>query len=561
MTSCCRYGLLLSFILFVLGIQTLWGTQMHVPEENPEYPFLLAMETRGLLDSPLPATRPWIKSDVAEHLKTLLKKTGKLRGTEREILQMLVNRYRPELSDLKHPRLAEEDSVHAFPLHIREDLQRKVSRSIISEPDYLFLFETEDEYLFLQGDGLLRLENKNELFRFSGHVGFRGFAQMGNVSVFGEAMAYRLYVRDGFRDDPVDSRGYYLHADSTSSLVSFDNTIGYIQLQSYGGLFTLGNSPIQWGYGEDPLFISGKTATFPYLMWQRAFYKSRYVFFHGSLMNATYTLSEDGHSKLYPEKYLSGHRFEIYPLQNLSFSFTELLVYGERNPELTYFIPVNFLWSAEHNLEDRDNSILGFEMAWQPLKGFRIHGSLLLDEFKFSEINSEWWGNKRGYQIGGSIALPGILSWEIFFEGTLVRPWTYSHYKETNTFTHKGDCLGFYAGPNARQYTGGARGWFTAAHYFSLSVNLLEKGLEPLPKDHPDYFPIGSNANQNYYDRNKEFDFSTKNLMGEIQKTLSFDFQWQWQFMNNGWLDLTWEPRWQDSEMTHYAQIQVQVKH
>jgi hypothetical protein len=49
--------------------------------------------------------------------------------------------------------------------------------------------------------------------------------------------------------------------------------------------------------------------------------------------------------------------------------------------------------------------------------------------------------------------------------------------------------------------------------------------------------------------------------MGEIQKTLSFDFQWQWQFMNNGWLDLTWEPRWQDSEMTHYAQIQVQVKH
>lgn len=556
----CKYGFFLC-ALVCLGIIPLQATQMHIPEESPEYPFLQAMETRGLLESPLPATRPWIKSDVTGHLRILMKKTDRLNPTERDILQMLVNRYRPEISDLKHPRLAEEDSVHVFPLHIREDLQRKVSRSIISEPDYLFLYETEEEYLFLQGDGLVRLENKNDLFRFSGHVGFRGFAQLGNFSVYGDAMAYRLIVREGFRDDPVDSRGCYLHADSSSSLVSFDNTMGYLQMQTKGGLFTLGNDPLRWGYGENPLYLSGETATFPYLMWQKAFFKSRYTFFHGSLMNASYIRSEDGHSKKYPPKYIAGHRLEVYPIKNLSFTFTELLVYGDRNPELTYMIPVNFLWSAEHNLEDRDNSLLGFEMAWRPVRGVNIHGSILLDEFKFGEFTSEWWGNKRGYQIGGSVSLPGDRRWEAFIEGTLVRPWTYSHYQEINTFTHKGDCLGFYAGPNARLYTGGVRGWFSAAHYFSLSVKSLEKGVEPLPENHPDYYPIGSDANQNYYERNMDFDYSTKNLMGNIQQTFFLDFIWKWQVVNNGWLEFTWQPHLTDSKLTHYGTIQLQVKH
>jgi len=561
MTTCCRLGLWFSLIIFGLGVQTLWGTQMHVPEENPEYPFLLAMETRGLLDSPLPATRPWIKSDVAEHLKTLLKKTGRLSGTEREILQMLVNRYRPELSDLKHPRLAEEDSVHAFPLHIREDLQRKVSRSIISEPDYLFLFETEDEYLFLQGDGLLRLENKNELFRFSGHVGFRGFAQMGNVSVFGEAMAYGQTFKDGFMEDPVESRRYYTHTDSVLSLATFDNAMGYIQLNTKAGLFTLGNDFLSWGYGENSMTLSGETAPFPYMMWQKYFYRSRFTFFHGSLLNAKYTLSEDGHSRIYPEKYIAGHRLEMYPRKNLSFAFSEFVVYGLRNMEWTYFIPAAFIWSAEHNLDDRDNVLMSFEAQWQPVRGIKIHGNFFLDELDFRELGTQWWGNKHGTQIGLNISLPVISGGEFFFERSQVRPWTYTHYKDVNTFTHKGDCLGFFAGPNSRVYTLGVRGWLTSAQSFIFSFQSVEKGKELLPESHPDYYPIGSDANQNYYQRNKGYDYKTENLMGDVEKIMSLHVEWQYQMLNNMWLNISWQPQWNEGDMTHYGRLEWQVKH
>ncbi|MDD5582558.1 MAG: hypothetical protein PHS99_05040 [Candidatus Marinimicrobia bacterium] len=550
-------------VYFLLGFVAvpLFATDMHLQEDSPAYFFLQTMETRGLLDLPLPAARPWIKQDVAQHLKILLEKNDSLTATEQEILQMLVNRYRLELSELKHPRLADEDSVHFSLVHVKEDFNRKLSRSIISEPDYLFLYETEDEYFFLQGDGLIRVENKNDLFRFSGHIGLRGFAQIHHVSVYGDAMAYELIVHDYYKDDPIDSRGFYLHTDSTLSLVSFDNTMGYVQVQTKAGLFTLGNDPLRWGHGENSLFLSGKTATFPYMMWQKAFYKSRFLFFHGSLINATYTLSDDGHSKIYPEKYLVGQRFELYPWKNISLSFMEFITYGDRSPELTYFIPFTFLWSAEHNLEDRDNVLLGFEMAWRPINGVKLYGSILLDEFKFCEFATQWWGNKRGYQVGANFTLPGSPLWGAFFEGTLVRPWTYSHYKDVNTFTHKGDCLGFFAGPNTRLFEVGLRGWITAAHFVSLSFRSLEKGLEPLPENHPDYYPIGSNANQNYYERNKVYDHATKNLMGDIQKTRSCDIMWQWQFINNGWLEVTWQPQWVDSDFKHMAYIQLQVKH
>jgi hypothetical protein len=547
-------------LLFLLTEVSL-ATQLRIPEDDPVYPFLLMMENKGLLEKPLPATRPWIRDDAAKHLKDLQQKPHMLSQSESKILQMFVNRYRKELSGLKHPRLSEADSVHFSPGNLREDISRKFSRSVTGEPDYMFLYEKDNQSVYVQGDGLVRYENKKDLLRFSGHVGFRAFGQFDNVSVFGEAMAYRLFVKDGFRDDPIDSRGFYLHADSAQSLVSFDNTTGYIQISGIGGLLTLGNDPVRWGHGENTMYLSGQTANYPYVMWQKALFKFQYTFLHAGLMNATYSRSEDGHSKIYPEKYMTGHRLEIYPHKSLSFAFTELLTYGYRSPDLTYMIPVTFLWSAEHNLEDRDNSLLGFDMKWRPVKGLQVYGSLLLDEFKFGELTSEWWGNKRGYQLGATLSLPGKILWEGFFEGTLIRPWTYTHYLTVNSFTHKGDCLGFYAGPNARVYTAGIRGWLNESHMFRLALQSLEKGKETLSPDHPDYYPVGSDPNQNYYDRNTDFDFSTKNLMGKIEQTLVLSVQWQWQIINNGWLEFVWEPEWAESDVMHYARLQLQVKH
>lgn len=547
--------------LFILFTDLSFGTQMRIPEDDPVYPFLIMMENKGFLENFLPSVRPWIQDDVALHLKTLRNKSHELNNSELEMLQMFANRYRKELSVLKHPVLSESDSVRVSPRHLREDFGRKFSRSVSSEPDYMLLYEKENQYVFVQGDGLVRYENKNDLFRFSGHVGFRAFGQFDNVSVFGEAMAYRLFVRNGFRDDPIDSRGFYLHADSSESLVSFDNTTGYIQITGKGGLLSLGNDPVRWGYGENTMFLSGKTANYPYIMWQKALYKFHYTFLHASLLNAFYTRSEDGHSKIYPEKYMTGHRLEIYPGKSLSFAFTEIITYGHRSPDLTYLIPTTFLWSAEHNLEDRDNALMGFDMKWRLLKGLQLYGSILLDEFTFGELTSEWWGNKRGYQIGTVISLPGKILWESFFEGTLIRPWTYTHYLSVNSFTHKGDCLGFYAGPNSRVYTAGLRGWLNESHFFRIAFQSVEKGKEPLPKDHPDYFPIGGDPNQNYYERNTDFDFSTKNLMGKIEHLFFLNIQWQWQIINNGWLELVWEPQWTETDFTHYARLQLQVKH
>ena len=558
--KCLKLNVALIFCM-ILFIQPALATQLRISEDDPIYSFLLMMENKGLLEHPLPATRPWIQDDVALHLKNLQQKPDKLNRTESNILQMFVNRYRMELSDLKHPILSESDSVHVSPKHLRQDLKRKFNRSVINEPDYMFLYEKEEQFVFVQGDGLVRYENKNDLFRFSGHVGIRGFAQMGNASAFGDAMAYVQFFREGFMDDPIESKRYYTHTDSTLSMATFDNAIGYIQLNTLAGLFTLGNDFLRWGYGENSLILSGQTASFPYMMWQKRFYCSHFTFFHGSLLNAKYTLSEDGHSRIYPEKYLAGHRLEIYPMKNLSFSFSEFVVYGSRNIEWTYLIPAVFIWSAEHNLDDRDNVLMSFETKWQPIRGVKIYGNLFLDELNFSKVGTKWWGNKHGTQIGMNISLPNIATGEFFFERTAVRPWTYTHYNDVNTFTHKGDCLGFFAGPNSLIYTLGVRGWLNSNQLFIVSFQSLDKGKETLPESHPDYYPLGSNANQNYYKRNITFDYKTENLMGNIEKKLSLNMEWQWQMVNNVWLKILWNPCWVDGNMTHVGHLEWQVKH
>ncbi len=140
----------------------------------------------------------------------------------------------------------------------------------------------------------------------------------------------------------------------------------------------------------------------------------------------------------------------------------EHIVYGNRNFDLNYLLPLSFYRVIEHNLADRDNALIFGGLNFHFSK-HTFYTNFILDEFKKSEILGNWWGNKYAVQFGASFSFANYIK-RFGVEITAVRPWLYTHYILENKFSHDGISLGFPDGSNLAQ---------TAAEMeFSLRKNL-----------------------------------------------------------------------------------------
>ena len=90
-------------------------------------------------------------------------------------------------------------------------------------------------------------------------------------------------------------------------------------------------------------------------------------------------------------KYLVGHRWEIATSEKLQVAFTEMLVYGGRDPELIYFLPTIFLWPVQHNMtsQSEDNILWFMEGQYFPINGLKLYGTFMIDELNTKEMFRE----------------------------------------------------------------------------------------------------------------------------------------------------------------------------
>ncbi|MEN6445073.1 MAG: hypothetical protein ABFC98_03400 [Candidatus Cloacimonas sp.] len=178
-------------------------------------------------------------------------------------------------------------------------------------------------------------------------------------------------------------------------------------------------------------------------------------FMHASLMaDSTYNIYNDHfyNSKNYPAKYLALHQLGIHPCSGLNLFLGEEIIYGNRSPEISYFLPVAFWRAIEHNLWDRDNVMIFAGGSYRPVQPLFLYAQALVDEFSFSKMFSDWWGNKYALQGGmrwtTPFALPKSSSAEITTELSAVRPFTYTHYLNHTMFSTDGRTLGYPKGSN-----------------------------------------------------------------------------------------------------------------
>ena len=233
-------------------------------------------------------------------------------------------------------------------------------------------------------------------------------------------------------------------------------------------------------------------------------FKELYIsFLHATLIPDS-TSNED--NKKYADKFLVVHKIGWTPNNNFELFLGEEVIYGDRNIEVSYLLPITFWRATEHNLADRDNVLIFAGMNWKPIDKNLIYCNFILDELRKNEIFEDWWGNKYALQMGNSYTFNQQRNLMLSLEFTAIRPWLYTHYILHNKFSHDGIGLGFPEGSNLIQ--------FAAEFNFDLRQNLNIN----LHSSFTRQGSVGNNFSINYNDRPSD---KADWLEGDITNRLS----------------------------------------
>lgn len=162
---------------------------------------------------------------------------------------------------------------------------------------------------------------------------------------------------------------------------------------------------------------------------------------------------------LLPKKYMTVHRASVLIKKRIEIGATEMVVFdrdslGDGGFEAEYLNPVIFYRSIESNLGSRDNAMMALDAKAYLFKNWIAYGQFVVDEFRIKEIRAGngWWANKFAWQYGLKTTLNvknGLLFLQA--EQNSVKPYTYSHYRSSQSWTNYGQSLAHPLGANFRE--------------------------------------------------------------------------------------------------------------
>lgn len=160
-------------------------------------------------------------------------------------------------------------------------------------------------------------------------------------------------------------------------------------------------------------------------------------------------------------KYVSSHTISFSILKKLQLTLLESVVWGakdtlnHRSFDVNYLNPVVFYRPIEYSLGSSDNVLLGANLKIDLYKKNYLYGQLMLDEFLLREFSNQrgWWGNKYAIQTGfhGEIDYKQS-QLELFVEYNRATPYTYSHLRSLESYSHQGQALAHPLGANFKEF-------------------------------------------------------------------------------------------------------------
>ncbi len=213
------------------------------------------------------------------------------------------------------------------------------------------------------------------------------------------------------------------------------------------------------GEGYRSLILSDNSLPYNYLRITTTIKKFQYTNLYCQLKHLNYVTKEDNHKYIYntTNKYASIHYLSINLTKRTNIGLFETITWtpNKENNSFRYGIeylnPVIFYRPIEYSIGSPNNAIMGLTFNYKPSKLSTIYTQFLIDEFAISHIrnNDGWWANKFAIQLGyKSQNIFGIKNSSILYELNYIRPFTYSHLKPEQNYSHSGFPLAHPYGAN-----------------------------------------------------------------------------------------------------------------
>lgn len=447
-------------ICFMLCISLLKAQVVFVPLDDEVYNFLERLEIKGMTEKCYNMTKPISREEVAEYLLNIRQgeKYVELSSLEKDKLNdFLSKEYVEEVK-----RISRKSSSGQ---HLQED------NSTSSWDPLQFPYTFHDDKSFLAFMPLLR-------FKYNYNTSDSSFFDKNNQRItgggemygyLGDDIGFYFYgVNNAEKGNSYDIQKLDSPEQGTGWVGTFEDSKTYEEVDAYVSFstryidFIFGRYSNYWTNGaRGSLILSNKPPSYPQIMLKTGFSDwLRFTYFHGWLESEiiddslSYIMEwgedETLERRFFEKKYVVAHRLEIVPLDNLKFGFSELLYYGERNPEPVYFIPIILFWSAQHYTNDQDNLQIGIDAEWIPFDFLKLYGSVMIDEIKLSKMfDKDEARNQLGFQAGAYFVEPFLPGLDFRIEYTRLNPWTYTHKFPINEATSENYVMGYWTGQNA----------------------------------------------------------------------------------------------------------------
>ena len=489
-------------LILLFSLTDLRAQVVNEPLYKEVYYFLERLSNKGVIefdDLILPVSRKtvFIKLTEAKEKQHLLTKL------EKEELTFFLSDYNLENQDEFSTTIFSKDKFLRFRFFNYSDTLLKIN----AEPIAGFrIFSRENQFNFHRWNGVRFYGYLNSFLGFN--FSFRDNGESGNT----------IDVNKSF----TPQTGIVIN-NKTNNTIEYSEINVNLGISWKWGEFSLGKDFMEWGYGNSgKIVLSSKAPSFPYLRLDiNPVSWLGFNYIHAKLSSDVIDSTKTYSANLYErrttrEKYFVSHTVSLFPVQGLSVSLGESMIYSDRF-EPVYLIPIMFFKAADHYLSkyditQGDNGQFFLNISSRNhLKNTHMWFTLFIDEISFATIfDAEQRKNQTGFTVGiETIDLP-IENLTIGFEYTRINPFVYKNFIQTQTYENHSFLMGHWIGANADIVYGSINYRFLRGFQSTLWGYFIRKGNE-------------GTVEQQYSLPQQDFLFGLKKYYAEIGLRLKYE--------------------------------------
>ena len=384
-------------VVFLFLSAALSAQTVYLPATHGVYTFLDEMAAKQIITDYRDAVKPLSRQSIAKFLIHVDSLSAKLTTVEQEQLKFYKEEFYKEMKSLNYNNLSDE----RWHLYNYESEPSRFMVDLIGSASYDHM-----------ADGKTLSELTNGLFAY-GYVG----SSVGAYFYYHDSRYGGSYIST-LGDQSTLRPLSPLTAVVPSSTITntYDYDVFNAQMNVDCGFVTLTAEQMQnvWGAGENGnIILSTKAPAYPQLKLHARISKDiDFTYIHGWLFSGIIDSAESyntqywGIRPIYMNKYIAANMLEVTPWNGVNIAVGESEIYGGpgRQPELLYLIPIMFFKTAEHYLNNQDNSQIYFNFKFDVVKNFDFYLPIFFDEFSTTKFLSPTQNhNQLGFTLGGNV--------------------------------------------------------------------------------------------------------------------------------------------------------------